>query len=162
MSKRMRPRVSLHAGPPPGEVSMPTCGVCHQQIGRGEAYASVLNREGDLREVRHNTKKCLRYEYGPATALRVGAKIYTRRYTISDWGGVIPGVITERTEEFGMFGWRAYMIAPEDPSDTSMIDRMRSHPEEFFRKMAETLTVDPEPRKVFISDKEWTHYVLPD
>ena len=154
------PRVRLHQGLPPGEASMPTCGLCSRQIARDEEYATVPSGEG-LREVRHNTDACLRYEVGPAAALVVGAVIYTHRYSLSDWGGRIPGVITERTEELNELGWRAYMIAPEDPDDTSAIDRFRSHPEEFFRKMAETLTIDPEPRKVFISDEEWTHYVLP-
>lgn len=154
-------RIRLHHGIPGDASSMPTCGLCQRQIERGEQYASVPSGEG-LREVRHNTPACLRFEIGPTRALVVGAVVHTHRYALSEWGGRINGVITERTEEFSELGWRAYMIKPEDPDDTSAIERFRSHPEEFFRKLAETLAIDPEPHKVFISDEEWIHYVLPE
>ena len=157
-----RPRITLHRGIPDEHSSMPTCGLCQQQIGKDEEYAGVLTKsDNGRREVRHNTNACLRYEYGPASALVVGSFVDTHRYMLTEWGGLIPGVITERTEEFNSFGWRAYMIAPENPEDTSQIERFRNHREECFRKMAETLVIDPEPRKVFISDDEWIHYVLP-
>lgn len=141
---------------------MPTCGLCQNQFDRDEEYAGVLTQgDNPFREVRHNTEACLRYEYGPASALAVGSLVHTHRYMLTEWGGRIPGVITKRTEEFNEYGWRAYMIAPENPEDTSEIECFRNHREECFRKMAETLVIDAEPRKVFISDNEWTHYVLP-
>ena len=156
-----RPRVRLHQGKPPEASSMPTCGLCQKQFLPDETYASVPTASR-LREVRHNTDACLRYERGPADVLVVGALVHTHRYMLTDWGGRIPAVIVERTEEFNHLGWRAYMLAPEDPSDTSEIASFRNHREECFRKMAETLVIDPEPRKVFISDTEWIHYILPD
>lgn len=155
-------RIKLHQGTPPDEFSMPTCAVCRRQISRSEVYASVLTVSGQHREVRHNTEFCLRYAYGVASALVVGALIHTHRFMLTEWGGVIPGVIVERTEEFGDFGWRAYMIAPESADlMAAAIEKFRTHREASFRKMAETMAVDMTPQKVFISDGETTHYVLP-
>lgn len=158
--------ITRHQGLPPGEVSMPTCDLCCRQISTGETYASVRNAVpgvsgSRLREVRHDAPECLKYTHGPASALVPGALVFTPRYAVCDWGGTIPGVITERTERFDGLGWRAYMIAPQNPSDNSIIERFRTHREEIFRKMADSLTIDPAPREVFISDAEWTHYVLP-
>jgi hypothetical protein len=155
-----RKRVNLHMGIPEGAASMPTCGACRQQIGRGTTYASVPCTP-ELREVRHNTADCLRWLNGKGSDLTEGALINSIRYSLSEWGGQLVGVITQRTEETNEFGWRGYMVAPADSSDTGPLDRLRNHREEFFRKMAETLTIDPEPRMVYISDDESTHYVPP-
>lgn len=156
-----RKRVNLHMGIPEGESSMPTCGACRQQIAPGSTYATMPTRTSTLREVRHNTADCLRWHNGKGSDLTEGALINSIRYALTEWGGQLIGVITERTEETNEYGWRGYMVAPADPSDTSALDRLRNHREEFFRKMAETLTIDPEPRMVYISDNESTHYVPP-
>lgn len=150
-------RIRLHTGIPEGQSGSPTCGACAKQIERGTVYASVPSTPG-YRETRHNTESCLRWEVGNASALTVGMIVITHRYMLCEWGGRIEGVIAERTEEFNEHGWRAYLIAPLDPEDTSVIDRFRNHPEEFFRKLAKTLVFDPQPRKVYISDKELIHY----
>lgn len=154
-----RPRVRLHAGVlPAGEASMPTCGVCRVQIERDETYASVPLGSG-RRETRHNTEACLRWEYAPASNLMAGMVVNTHRYMLTEWGGRVDAVIVERTEEFNERGWRAYLLAPVDPSDTSVIEEFRTHREEFFRRMADSLVIDPEPRRVFIADEEWLHFV---
>lgn len=156
-------RLTLHRGLPNAPfVSMPTCGVCQRQIGNTEEYAAVLTASGEGREVRHNTEFCSRYERGPAAALEAGALVHTHRYMLTDWGGRIPAVVAERTEEFGEFGWRKYLLVPESQElMEAEIEKFRTHREECFRKMAESLSVDMTPREVFISDSEWIHYVLP-
>lgn len=155
------PRVKLYQGTPRDFSSMPTCAVCHVQIGTNEEYAGVATK-GSIREARHNVTACLRYEYGPADVLVPGAVVHTHRYTIAEWCGRVPGVITERTERFNEYGWRAYVIEPDGTIDTdAIVAELRSHREEFFRRLADTVTFDLEPQEVFISDKEWTHYVLP-
>jgi hypothetical protein len=121
-------------------------------------YASVPQGKGS-REVRHNTEDCLRWQIGTGADLAVGSVVTTHRYALTEWGGRIDGVITELTEEQNEFGWRGYMIAPADPSDTSEIESFRTHPEEFFRRMADTLVIDPSPRLVFISDGELIHHI---
>jgi hypothetical protein len=160
MSSNTRPRIALHTGVPEGEASMPTCGVCRRQIGRGTTYASVASSPG-LRETRHNTEACLRWQIGTGADLAVGSVVTTHRYMVCEWGGLIDGRITERTEEFNSIGWRRYMIEPVDPADTTPIERFRNHPEPFFRNMAESLVIDPAPREVFISDTEFMHYLPP-
>jgi len=153
------PRVRLHTGASEDWVSTPTCGLCNRQIERDEVYASVLTAPA-RREVRHNTEDCLKYEYGPASALVVGTMVHTHRYTIAEWCGRVPGVITERTERFDGRGWRAYVIKPEGEVDTDAIrEELRGHREEFFRREADTMTFNLEPQEVFISDGEWTHYI---
>lgn len=156
------PRVRLHHGSTSNFASMPTCGVCRAQITRGEQYASVANTDGTLREVRHNTDACLRYEHGPAVVLVPGTVVYSTRYSVCEWGGRVPGVITERTDRFDKRGWRAYVIEPEGTVDTAaIVASFRSHREPFFRGLADSLVFDLGPQEVFISDVEWTHYVLP-
>lgn len=159
----MQQRLTLHRGLPNAPFSsMPTCGLCQVQIKNEEEYAAVLIADGSRREVRHHTVFCSRYEYGPAAALESGALVHTHRYMLTDWGGRIPAVVVEKTEEFGEFGWRKYLLAPESRELVEAeIEKFRTHREASFRKMAESLAVDMEPRPVFISDTEWTHYVLP-
>lgn len=168
MATRTLPRVRLYHEQPTHFSSMPTCGVCKTQIKQDETYAGVLHTASDsltgrtLRETRHNVDFCLRYEYGPALVLRPGALVHSHRYTLTDWGGTIPAVVVERTDEFNEFGWRGYVVKPESPElAEKVIERFRTHREASFRKMAETAAVEPEGRMVFISDEEWTHYVLP-
>lgn len=156
----MNTHPKLH-GLPSGEASMPTCGLCRKQIGRNETYTSVpISR--DLREVRH-LGDCATWSVGPALDLRPGDLVYTHRYAISEYGGTIRARAMERTDERDGRGWVGWKLEPADPTDTSYLDNFRKIAERDEARWAaaiveRALTNPPQPRLVFISDEEWTHY----
>lgn len=152
------PRVKLFSGLPAGEASMPTCGVCHVQIKQIEQYAAVKEDGFELLEVRH-VDDCVDWSRGDAEILRDGDLLWTHRFTIGDREIMMKTRVVRRTEEFDERGWRAVLLAPADPNDTSPLDRFRATRNEYFVRLADEIgTIDQSPQRIWLSDRELVHY----
>lgn len=141
---------------------MPTCGVCHVQIKRGEAYAGVLydtsSSASGIREVRHWTE-CVDWSATEATNLKVGDLLWSGRFELTEWGPRIKArVVHLNWEDTNPLEWGAVWLEPANGSDPEPLDKLRAIGEHWATKLADKIgTVDPLPMRVYMSPTELVH-----
>lgn len=147
---------------PAASVSRLMCSACSRDIEPGSTYrlADITDGYGTARHL----GECERFIKGTAADLRQGDRLYSHRYTLTDWGPRIFGEVVHVTDERDEKGWRFLWLAPADPTDQTPVERLRAlgqrEGEEWAARLADKVgTVDPNPMRIAFADDELVFYL---